>query len=587
MAGATRGGRGRPPRRMEGIMSDGDPGCGKRVRHYRQILLWPLQLMPIREGSQIQRHWEVLEQGGDDNPWHEIEDEFTGEPEAFQTRHYNEFVTFLPYVQRFLYGEARSKRKDARGEHAAASPMRVYRRDDICAVRLVVRPGDPPRTLAIAHVDLYFFFDIDVVLLNVEVRADDLPLTDAEDMLYRFGRAYPAGWDDEGQGLHCMHRTEWLGHDGSVLAASDASEREKFLSFVCRHRAPRISAHWAFLLRPLVLDHAEERGPIRYRQLEYYRMPMMAYLALDDPRALTRSDFIRLGLVTAPGGDEPLPYSDRHVADFEQRYCLDRFWSDGVEGLSTRYMCCGHALVVVGDGRSAFFVGAESGVLAQFRHQHFLLFLIAHFQKAALLMFASRLVNALMGLEVGDPESVKRFKRAIRQNFEIFLRFTHRYWFHEVADQAQAKALFHLVAEHLGVDPLYVEVKERMYDMMEYLDSDSLRRQANTVVRLTVVTTFGMIGTITTGYFGMNILAADLLGAGDYSFAWKLAFFIGILLGTIVLLVLTVARSKRLSDFLDALSDDRLSWKAKAVAFWRVFMSEKPASARRHETAPT
>ncbi len=560
-------------------MSDTEARHAKNVRHFRQILLWPLQLMPIREGSQIQRHWEVLEQGGDDNPWHEVVDEFTGDLEQFQMRHYNEFVTFLPYVQRFLYGEARSQRKDLKGEDPAASSMRVYRRDDIAAVRLLSRAGDAPLLLSIQHVDLYFFFDIDVVVLNVEVFADDIALYQAEDTLYRFGRAYPAGWDEDGQPLHCMHRVEWLGHDGAVLAASDADQREKFLSFVCRHRAPRISAHWTFLLNPLVLDHAEDKGPIRYRQIEYYRMPVMGYLALDNPRALTRGDFIRLGLVTAAGGDESLPYSDRHVAGFEERYCYDRFWCDSIESLNTRYMCCGHALVVVGDARSSIFNDRESGVLAQFRHQHFLLFLIPHFQKATLLMFASRLVNALKALEVGDPESVKHFKRVIRQNFEIFLRFTHRYWFHEVADQAQAKALYHMVTGHLGVDPLYREVKERMCDMNEYLDSDSLRRQANTVVRLTVVTTFGMIGTITTGYFGMNILAADLLGTGDFALLYKLLFFGGILAGTILLLVFTVSRAKRLSDFLDALSDDRLPVKAKINAFWRVWISDKASAA--------
>src|SRR6266536_1405589 len=172
----------------------------------------------------------------------------------------------------------------------------------------------------------------------------DLAPYQAEDTLYRFGRAYPAGWDEQGEGLHCMHRVEWLGHDGAVLAFSDAEQREKFLAFVCRHRAPCIGAHWAFLLKPLVLDHAEEKGPIRYRQIEYYRMPLMGYLALDNPRALTRADFIRLGLVTAAGGDDTLPFSDRHVAGFEERYCFDRFWSDGIEALSTRYMCCGHAL---------------------------------------------------------------------------------------------------------------------------------------------------------------------------------------------------------------------------------------------------
>ncbi len=60
---------------------------------------------------------------------------------------------------------------------------------------------------------------------------------------------------------------------------------------------------------------------------------------------------------------------------------------------------------------------------------------------------------------------------------------------------------------HLGTDALYAEVKERTADMNGYLEADSLRRQANTVVRLTVVKIFGLIGTITTGFLGMNLLA--------------------------------------------------------------------------------
>src|SRR5258706_15437598 len=124
-------------------------------------------------------------------------------------------------------------------------------------------------------------------------------------------------------------------------------------------------------------------------------MPMMAYLALDDPRSLTRNDFIRLGLVTAAGSDAMLPFSEQHLADFEQRYCDDRFWLNAGAAPNTRYLCNGHALVVVGQAGSDFFACRDRGVLAQFRHQHFLLFLIAHFQKAALLMFSDRLVQAL------------------------------------------------------------------------------------------------------------------------------------------------------------------------------------------------
>jgi hypothetical protein len=550
------------------------------VRHLRQILLWPLRLMPlVRPGSAPRPHrtpWQVLRDLGEASPWREVIDEYTGDTARFHERHYNEFVSFLPYVQRFLYGDGRSKQV-ASGRDADA-PMRVFRREDIAKVRVRARAGDEPFTLEVVHVDLYFFFDVDVVLLNVELGANDLSLAQAQEQLYRFGRGYPAGWDAQGQALHSMANVEWLDAAGQVLASSDAQQRDLFMSHVAEHRAPRTAAHWAFLLKPLVSDHSDEPGELRYRQIEYYRMPMMAYLALDDPRALTRVDFIRLGLVTGAGGSDNggladasdgrgLPYSTDHLSDFEQRYCYDRFWANTGAAPNTRYLCSGHALIVVGDARSEFYGCRDRGVLAQFRHQHFLLFLINHFQKAALLMSSDRLVEALKNLDVGDASSVRRFKRSIRASFESFLRFTHRYWFHEVSEQAQVRALSHMCATHLGLDPLYHEVKERIADMNSYLDADSLRRQANTVVRLTVVTILGLIGTVTTGFLGMNLLAE-----ADAPMERKLWIFAVTFVLTTVLTFYTMGKSKGLSDFLDALSDERLSvWqKLKALgAVWR------------------
>ena len=571
------------------------------VRHLRHALLWPLRLMPVRRsGDTTGQHrtpWQVLRELGDASPWQELVDEYTGGSARFHERHYNEFVSFLPVVQRFLYGEGRSRHNpaghsgDARD---ADAPMRIFRRHDIASVRVLARPGDAPLTLSVVHVDLYFFFDVDVVLLNVELGADNLPLAQAQEQLYRFGRGYPAGWDAAGQPLHSMASVEWLDAQGGVLAASDAQDRAAYMAHVCEHRAPRIAAHWAFMLRPLVADHSDEPGVLRYRQIEYYRMPLMAYLALDDPRALTRSDFVRLGLVTGAGGSDiaalgtgdiatpdtgataapagagcnpALPYAEGHLADFEQRYCYDRFWANAGAAPNTRYLCSGHALIVIGDARSDFYGCGQRGVLAQFRHQHFLLFLIAHFQKAALLMTSDRLVEALKNLDVGETASVRRFKRAIRASFEGFLRFTHRYWFHDVSEQAQVRALFHLCTTHLGVDPLYAEVKERVADMNGYLDADSLRRQANTVVRLTVVTILGLIGTVTTGFLGMNLLAE-----AEAPWERKLAIFVVTFVITSVLTFYTMGKSKGLSDFLDALSNERLTvWmKIKALAsVWR------------------
>jgi hypothetical protein len=539
------------------------PGDAKLVKQFRQILLWPLQLRPLREGAQIQRHWELLEGQGTSHAWRPVVIGPKDGSDRFEERHYNELVTFLPFVQRFLYGEGEERE----------SPMRVFRRDDVAAVRVTLQAGAVPITLAVAHIDLYFFFDIDVVLLAVELAATDLPLSVAQDLLYRLGRAYPAGWSRDGESPHSAYLTEWLDRNGAVLAASDSSDREKYLSYVGQRRVPRIASHWEFLLLPLVQDQGESAAMIRYRQIEYYRMPLMAYLAFEDPRVLTRNDFVRLGLVTGPGEEAELPYADRHVADFERQFCYDRFWSEASEGSerrNTRYLCCGHALLVVGDARWSFFTDAETGVLAQFRHQHFLLFLIAHFQKASLLMFSDQLVHALERLEVGSAESVKQFKRVIRQRFEIFLRFTHRYWFHDISEHAIAKALFHMCAEHLGLDPLYAEVKERIHDMDEYLDSDSLRRQANTVVRLTVVTIFGLVGTITTGFLGMNLIAA----AGE-PLVSRIVYMMVVLVLTVWITLYTIVKSKRLSDFLDALSDERISAREKFGALWNVFRSRR------------
>lgn len=214
-------------------------------------------------------------------------------------------------------------------------------RGDVSAVRAVLRPDAPPVTLDIVHVGLYFFLDLDLVLINVEGSARDLALAQAQELLYRFGRGYPASWDAEGHAQHCLYSAEWLGTAGQVLAQSDANQRDLFMAHVSSHRAPRIAAHWAWLLAPLVSDHSGEHGRLRYRQIEYYRMPQLAFLALDNPHALSRSDFVRFGLVTggaASGDDAGLPYAEEHLADFEKRLCYDRFWHDRGAAHNTRYL---------------------------------------------------------------------------------------------------------------------------------------------------------------------------------------------------------------------------------------------------------
>ncbi|MET0385684.1 MAG: hypothetical protein ABW321_06980, partial [Polyangiales bacterium] len=126
------------------------------VRHFRQILMWPLQLMPLPRSQAAAHHWQALLRLDGAHTWHEIEDEFTGDPREFQERHYREFVTFLPHAQRFLYGQGRSS---AALHGYGESPMRVFRRTDLRQIRLTFT-DETQLLLTVQHVDLYFYYEV-------------------------------------------------------------------------------------------------------------------------------------------------------------------------------------------------------------------------------------------------------------------------------------------------------------------------------------------------------------------------------------------------------------------------------------------
>lgn len=99
--------------------------------------------------------------------------------------------------------------------------------------------------------------------------------------------------------------------------------------------------------------------------------------------------------------------------------------------------------------------------------------------------------------------------------------------------------------------------------MNQYLDSDSARRQANTILRLTVVTIIGLIGTVASGLLGMNIIAE-----ADKPLIERVAVFTVAVIITVILTGMSVVYSKRLADVLDSLSDTRLDWRSK----WRAVL---------------
>lgn len=104
--------------------------------------------------------------------------------------------------------------------------------------------------------------------------------------------------------------------------------------------------------------------------------------------------------------------------------------------------------------------------------------LVAHFQKAALLMLHDRLDVAMIRMENGDAESVRAFTRTIRHLNEILLRFTHRCRRHDSSSQSLARDLYRLRAGQLGTAVLDDGVRSEVLPTTGHLDRDQLLRRA-------------------------------------------------------------------------------------------------------------
>jgi hypothetical protein len=534
----------------------------KIVREFRHILLWPLQMRRLNRESGFKTHWEALK--AKPGPWTFVKDNLLIDDETCASG-YREFVYFLPYVQRFLYGFGEADAK-------TPSSLTVFRRDDITRARVHLRKDALPIELDVERVRLMFFYDVDIALFALEVVGHDVPLADAIETMDRFGRPYPPSWEEPGQAAHCTWQVEFLDAQGQLVTASDYGDREKYITLVKDIKQTPLSLHWESMMKPLVPAYLGG-GPLQYYQIENKRIPIMSFLAVDEPRALTRGDVARIGFATKWGPSETLPFSSRFLRDFETRHCYDRFWEPGEpdSGMDTRFTLCGPAFAMITK------YGEASLELAHtFRHQFYRIGIIVNFHKGALLNLSNRFSISVERLRVGDYDSVRVFKQTVRETLELFLRFNHRYWFHEISNQVLAADLYQRWSAELGSQQLYEDVREEARDINEYLDADRTRRSADNTQRLTVVSACGMVGMVATGFLGMNIF-----NYADMTPAWKFAIFMIVFIPSIVLTAWTVLISRRLATFMEALASERMTWSEKTHALRQIWSASKRARMKR------
>ncbi|KAI94943.1 hypothetical protein T281_08185 [Rhodomicrobium udaipurense JA643] len=519
---------------------------GRIAHHFREIVLWPLQIITSGEKSGFGGCGALFDLECEGTPWRSA-GPFGGD--HFEERHYREFISFLPHAQRFLYGDA----PDAGRKNPGDLPMKVYRRSDIKKVRITTERGATPVICDVSHIDLYFFYEVNTAILVCEIGAENIPLEIAQGITQTFGRAYPAGWTKDGQPVHCAARVEWLDDNDAVLCASDYEDRERYIDFVGTRRSPCIARHWEFVLSPIVNAASSDTGRLRFREIEYYRMPVMTYITLPSLDVLTKRDYIALTLATRPSKTGIMPYSKRFVQKFEANHVYDRMYSGGLDApeLETRFLTSGEAFAIVSAGDNPSLTDDQRGLLSQFRHQYFRLFLVAHFHKASLLMISDQLVATLKRLDPSKPDSRMAFRDETLLLQENFLRFSQRYFFTELSGRAHVRDLFRMLRKHLAIDALFAEVRSELFDLVKYLDSNALRKQNASMHRLTVVTTVGLIGTIVTGFLGMNLIAY-----AEEPMSFRVEYFIAVLVAVTIFVGLTIIYSRRLTDLFDKLSGE-------------------------------
>ncbi len=558
-----------------------------QIKQFRQILFWPLEIenlsarVNLQETERRTKEFETL--FTKEGKWKRVDDLLSrtdntanaGNQYLIYPQHptdvdqeteYAELMFFLPIVRRFLYGSSTANIKNV-GNTLSQPAMRLYSRQDIkkASVSLMVDSFHCSINLVIHRIHFYLF-DHGAALLVVEVSTTSpIPLAYAEEFLDRFRHVYPPFWETRNREAgHCLQRVRWNNYVNAKGTHFGCTRH--FREHALKNKSPLPFEHWQYLLQPLVhgpIDYQPDR--FGYKLIDGERMPFMAYLAVEDPRQLTRADFVRICFANGGGKSTQLPFAEDFLKSFEKDYCYDRYWDPKMgyadypfhanpvnNWMTTRILCCGNGFVMVGKDEPNFFTDERNGALAQFRHHYFQMGLIAHYNKAAVLLFSNALAEATVGLNSGDSE---QYQTEIPTILQRLLTFSHRYCFSEVSGQEHAHGIYSLWIRHLNTLSLLEQVKQRAQEANEFLSQLERHSQTTTTARLMVMAAFGLAAGLIGSYLAVDWSRIQGLDS-DIPEHLEEVPIIGYVVVLVVLgLLFVVAKSEWLAKLLDGLAD--------------------------------
>ena len=239
------------------------------VERFHQILIWPLELvLPKQLQTQTVKQLanEIVDRsGGAGRPWRVMEDLLDRRTTEDRDLRYAEFVYFHPFIQRVLYPSLED----------ADPALAILYRDDVQDVEVILQNAEPAAlTMTVKRIHLYLFRS-QTALLVVEVsNQNELSIETAQQFADQFRRAYaPYHW--KGQGGHCPKSVRWKLKNETGEAPPESTFRapEAMYASVNDRRRPPVSAHWEWLLKPLLIGGQEGSKEIAVEQLEDDRIP--------------------------------------------------------------------------------------------------------------------------------------------------------------------------------------------------------------------------------------------------------------------------------------------------------------------------
>ncbi|NBO93469.1 MAG: hypothetical protein EBV06_14330 [Planctomycetia bacterium] len=464
------------------------------VGEFRLILIWPVVLrgVPNRGAPQdplisqwskwfIQNaRWKDAFQNNPDGQPYDDND-ITPIPDSYR---YEEIVYFHPFVRDFLMGDGGTKKKDL--------STRILKRDDVHAVDVVVDPGETPKRFRVERCELHLM-KTRVALLAIELMAEGRNLWELQKFQDQFRRIYPPFWKGEQVPGLCVQQVTWLDADDKPLRASDVTtQQQKYRDFTQQGAEPPVCDHWQFFfgpLQPLQSRKQLEEGnaySLCYQQLTDERIPTMSYFAVPDPSAISEGDADRITFVDAPddtGKPNSYPYNFMFLEKRRAGHTYDRFSHYG-----TTYYCSGYGFSMIGKDDPFF----RNILKTHFQRHYFLMNLLAHYQRAALLDFSDELSNAIKDLAGEGPHEElnnAKFRKHVEELQMRFLKFRTRAYFPEVSNQLQAQELWLLIFNHLNTKVLFEVVdstSERLTGVLAENETRQLTRVATKVVPISL-----------------------------------------------------------------------------------------------------